>query len=99
MSIYLYMYLSIYVSLSLSLSIDLSIYLSLCLSIEPQIKRPPTNLTLLLESKALLTCGTLGNPKPDITWLKDDELIQVLLEILHLYYAYSSTPTLQLYYN
>ncbi|KAJ3605604.1 hypothetical protein NHX12_027649, partial [Muraenolepis orangiensis] len=41
------------------------------------IKRPPTNLTLLLESKALLPCVTLGNPKPDITWLKDDEIIQV----------------------
>ncbi|CAL8318162.1 unnamed protein product [Lota lota] len=50
---------------------------ALQLKMKPQIKRPPTNLTLLLESKALLPCVTLGNPKPDITWLKDDELIQV----------------------
>ncbi|TMS08539.1 Muscle, skeletal receptor tyrosine protein kinase [Larimichthys crocea] len=43
----------------------------------PQIKRHPTNVTLLLESKASLPCVTLGNPKPDVTWLKDDELIKV----------------------
>lgn len=46
---------------------------------EPQIKRHPTNLTLLVESKAVLPCVTLGNPKPDVTWLKDDELIKVCL--------------------
>ncbi|CAL8341553.1 unnamed protein product [Arctogadus glacialis] len=50
---------------------------ALQLKMRPQIKRPPTNLTLLMESKALLPCVTLGNPKPDITWLKDDELVQV----------------------
>uniref|UniRef100_H3BWN1 receptor protein-tyrosine kinase n=1 Tax=Tetraodon nigroviridis TaxID=99883 RepID=H3BWN1_TETNG len=44
---------------------------------EPQIKRHPTNLTLLVESKAVLPCVTLGNPKPDVTWLKDDELIKI----------------------
>lgn len=44
---------------------------------EPQIKRHPTNLTLLVEAKAVLPCVTLGNPKPDVTWLKDDELIKV----------------------
>lgn len=46
-------------------------------SSEPQIKRHPTNLTLLVEAKAVLPCVTLGNPKPDVTWLKDDELIKV----------------------
>lgn len=25
----------------------------------------------------MLPCVTLGNPKPDLTWLKDDELIKV----------------------
>ncbi|KAF3848895.1 hypothetical protein F7725_015392 [Dissostichus mawsoni] len=44
---------------------------------EPQIKRHPTNVTLLVESKAVLPCVTLGNPKPDVTWLKDDELIKI----------------------
>uniref|UniRef100_A0A3Q1H6M9 receptor protein-tyrosine kinase n=1 Tax=Acanthochromis polyacanthus TaxID=80966 RepID=A0A3Q1H6M9_9TELE len=44
---------------------------------KPQIKRHPTNVTLLVESKAVLPCVTLGNPKPDVTWLKDDELIKV----------------------
>ncbi|KAG7216624.1 hypothetical protein INR49_023333 [Caranx melampygus] len=50
---------------------------ALQLKMKPQIKRHPTNLTLLLESKAVLPCVTLGNPKPDVTWLKDDELIKI----------------------
>uniref|UniRef100_A0AAQ5YCL8 receptor protein-tyrosine kinase n=2 Tax=Amphiprion ocellaris TaxID=80972 RepID=A0AAQ5YCL8_AMPOC len=50
---------------------------ALQLKMKPQIKRHPTNLTLLIESKAVLPCVTLGNPKPDVTWLKDDELIKV----------------------
>ncbi|XP_014196034.1 muscle, skeletal receptor tyrosine-protein kinase [Haplochromis burtoni] len=50
---------------------------ALQLKMKPQIKRHPTNLTLLVESKAVLPCVTLGNPKPDVTWLKDDELIKV----------------------
>ncbi|KAM6902973.1 LOW QUALITY PROTEIN: muscle, skeletal receptor tyrosine-protein kinase [Xenentodon cancila] len=50
---------------------------ALQLKMKPQIKRHPTNVTLLIESKAVLPCVTLGNPKPDITWLKDDELIKV----------------------
>ncbi|XP_077353469.1 muscle, skeletal receptor tyrosine-protein kinase [Festucalex cinctus] len=50
---------------------------ALQLKMKPQIKRHPTNVTLLVESKAVLPCVTLGNPKPDITWLKDDELIKV----------------------
>ncbi|KAJ0015483.1 hypothetical protein NQD34_009103 [Periophthalmus magnuspinnatus] len=44
---------------------------------EPQIKRHPTNVTLLIDSKAVLPCVTFGNPKPDVTWLKDDELIKL----------------------
>uniref|UniRef100_A0A3Q2QBR9 receptor protein-tyrosine kinase n=1 Tax=Fundulus heteroclitus TaxID=8078 RepID=A0A3Q2QBR9_FUNHE len=50
---------------------------ALQLKMKPQIKRQPTNVTLLIESKAVLPCVTLGNPKPDVTWLKDDELIKV----------------------
>uniref|UniRef100_A0A672J2L5 receptor protein-tyrosine kinase n=1 Tax=Salarias fasciatus TaxID=181472 RepID=A0A672J2L5_SALFA len=50
---------------------------ALQLKMKPQIKRHPTNVTLLIESKAVLPCVTLGNPKPDITWLKDDELIKI----------------------
>ncbi|XP_062291107.1 muscle, skeletal receptor tyrosine-protein kinase [Scomber scombrus] len=50
---------------------------ALQLKMKPQIKRHPTNVTLLVESKAVLPCVTLGNPKPDVTWLKDDELIKV----------------------
>uniref|UniRef100_A0A673A9T4 receptor protein-tyrosine kinase n=1 Tax=Sphaeramia orbicularis TaxID=375764 RepID=A0A673A9T4_9TELE len=50
---------------------------ALQLKMKPQIKRHPTNVTLLIESKAVLPCVTLGNPKPDVTWLKDDELIKI----------------------
>ncbi|KAM3874319.1 muscle, skeletal receptor tyrosine-protein kinase [Diretmus argenteus] len=50
---------------------------ALQLKMKPQIKRHPTNVTLLIESKAVLPCVTLGNPKPDVTWLKDDELVKV----------------------
>ncbi|KAM7393131.1 hypothetical protein PAMA_007992 [Pampus argenteus] len=50
---------------------------ALQLKMKPQIKRHPTNVTLLVESKAVLPCVTFGNPKPDVTWLKDDELIKV----------------------
>ncbi|KAM4719708.1 muscle, skeletal receptor tyrosine-protein kinase [Anableps anableps] len=50
---------------------------ALQLKMKPQIKRQPTNVTLLIESKAVLPCVTLGNPKPDVTWLKDDELIKI----------------------
>ncbi|XP_058473273.1 muscle, skeletal receptor tyrosine-protein kinase [Solea solea] len=50
---------------------------ALQLKMKPQIKRHPNNVTLLLDSKAVLPCVTLGNPKPDVTWLKDDELIKI----------------------
>lgn len=44
---------------------------------EPQIKRHPTNMTLVVESKAVLPCLTLGYPKPEISWIKEDDLIKV----------------------
>ncbi|KAI5100042.1 muscle, skeletal receptor tyrosine-protein kinase isoform 1 precursor [Silurus meridionalis] len=50
---------------------------ALQLKMEPQIKRHPTNVTLLLESKAVLPCVTLGYPKPDISWIKGGDLIKV----------------------
>ncbi|XP_072514899.1 muscle, skeletal receptor tyrosine-protein kinase isoform X1 [Salminus brasiliensis] len=50
---------------------------ALQLKMKPQIKRHPTNVTLLLESKAVLPCLTLGYPKPDISWMKNDDFIKV----------------------
>ncbi|KAK3521965.1 hypothetical protein QTP70_020451 [Hemibagrus guttatus] len=50
---------------------------ALQLKMKPQIKRHPTNVTLLLESKAVLPCVTLGYPKPEVSWLKGDDLIKV----------------------
>ncbi|XP_056289248.1 muscle, skeletal receptor tyrosine-protein kinase [Pseudoliparis swirei] len=60
---------------------------ALQLKMKPQIKRHPTNLTLLIESKAVLPCITLGNPKPDVTWLKDDELIKISARVTILDYG------------
>uniref|UniRef100_A0A8C7X3E4 receptor protein-tyrosine kinase n=1 Tax=Oryzias sinensis TaxID=183150 RepID=A0A8C7X3E4_9TELE len=45
---------------------------ALQLKMKPQIKQQPRNLTLVITSKAVLPCFTLGNPKPEITWLKDN---------------------------
>ncbi|XP_030623308.1 muscle, skeletal receptor tyrosine-protein kinase isoform X2 [Chanos chanos] len=50
---------------------------ALQLKMKPQIKRHPTNVTLLQESKAVLPCVTLGYPKPDIYWIKDEYKIEV----------------------
>lgn len=44
---------------------------------EPQIKKHPSNVTQLIESKAVLQCVTLGNPKPDIIWMKDESVVKV----------------------
>ncbi|XP_056322391.1 muscle, skeletal receptor tyrosine-protein kinase [Danio aesculapii] len=50
---------------------------ALQLKMKPQIKRHPTNMTLILESKAVLPCLSLGYPKPEISWIKEDDLIKV----------------------
>ncbi|XP_067288700.1 muscle, skeletal receptor tyrosine-protein kinase [Pseudorasbora parva] len=50
---------------------------ALQLKMKPQIKRHPTNMTLVVESKAVLPCLTLGYPKPEISWIKEDDLIKV----------------------
>ncbi|NP_956202.2 muscle, skeletal receptor tyrosine-protein kinase isoform 3 precursor [Danio rerio] len=49
---------------------------ALQLKMKPQIKRHPTNMTLILESKAVLPCLSLGYPKPEISWIKEDDLIK-----------------------
>jgi len=35
-------------------------------------------MTLVVESKAVLPCLTLGYPKPEISWIKEDDLIKVI---------------------
>ncbi|KAJ8286358.1 hypothetical protein GJAV_G00037740 [Gymnothorax javanicus] len=50
---------------------------ALQMKMKPTIKRHPTNVTLLIDSKAVLPCVTLGNPKPEISWIKDDDLVKV----------------------
>ncbi|KAJ8260943.1 hypothetical protein COCON_G00166660 [Conger conger] len=51
---------------------------ALQMKMKPEIKRHPTNVTLLIDSKAVLPCVTLGNPKPHISWIKDDDLVKIL---------------------
>ncbi|XP_057177656.1 muscle, skeletal receptor tyrosine-protein kinase-like [Triplophysa rosa] len=60
---------------------------ALQLKMKPEIKRHPTNVTLLLESKAVLPCVALGYPKPEITWIKDEDLIKVNSRISVLEYG------------
>lgn len=50
---------------------------ALQLKMKPQIKRHPINITMLIDSKAVLPCVTLGYPKPDITWIKDEDLVKL----------------------
>uniref|UniRef100_A0A8C4SS33 receptor protein-tyrosine kinase n=1 Tax=Erpetoichthys calabaricus TaxID=27687 RepID=A0A8C4SS33_ERPCA len=45
---------------------------ALQVKMRPQIKRHPSNVTLLNGSKAVLLCGAVGNPKPDVSWLRDE---------------------------
>uniref|UniRef100_A0A3B3DVC6 receptor protein-tyrosine kinase n=1 Tax=Oryzias melastigma TaxID=30732 RepID=A0A3B3DVC6_ORYME len=55
---------------------------ALQLKMKPQIKQQPRNLTLVITSKAVLPCFTLGNPKPEITWLKDNNPLSDSITIL-----------------
>uniref|UniRef100_A0A3B3QP89 receptor protein-tyrosine kinase n=1 Tax=Paramormyrops kingsleyae TaxID=1676925 RepID=A0A3B3QP89_9TELE len=47
---------------------------ALQLKMKPQIKKHPNNVTQLIESKVVLQCVTMGNPKPDINWMKDEDV-------------------------
>ncbi|KAK7126172.1 hypothetical protein R3I93_021530 [Phoxinus phoxinus] len=50
---------------------------ALQLKMKPQIKRHPINMTSVVESKAVLPCLALGYPKPEVSWIKEDDLIKV----------------------
>ncbi|XP_023664282.1 muscle, skeletal receptor tyrosine-protein kinase [Paramormyrops kingsleyae] len=50
---------------------------ALQLKMKPQIKKHPNNVTQLIESKVVLQCVTMGNPKPDINWMKDEDVVKV----------------------
>ncbi|XP_041915077.1 muscle, skeletal receptor tyrosine-protein kinase isoform X1 [Alosa sapidissima] len=50
---------------------------ALQLKMKPQIKRHPMDITMLVDSKAVLPCVTLGYPKPDITWIKDEDVVKL----------------------
>lgn len=99
MSVFFFKILYIHIPITVALKHKAKCILSV-FPTEPQIKRHPTNVTLLVESKAVLPCVTLGNPKPDVTWLKDDELIKVCHPFLNiLYIKDSDIPHLGLVYS
>ncbi|XP_041042779.1 muscle, skeletal receptor tyrosine-protein kinase [Carcharodon carcharias] len=45
---------------------------ALQVKMKPKITRPPTDVRVLLGSKVVLPCSTMGNPKPTISWIKDE---------------------------
>lgn len=40
------------------------------------IKIPPSFVEALLGESLTLSCGALGNPKPNITWRKEDNTVE-----------------------
>ncbi|XP_042188566.1 muscle, skeletal receptor tyrosine protein kinase isoform X2 [Callorhinchus milii] len=49
---------------------------ALQVKMKPKITRPPTDVKVLLGSKVVLPCGTMGNPKPVISWIKDEAALK-----------------------
>ncbi|XP_069779050.1 muscle, skeletal receptor tyrosine-protein kinase [Narcine bancroftii] len=49
---------------------------ALQVKMKPKIIRPPTDVRVLLGSKVVLPCSTMGNPKPAISWFKDETALK-----------------------
>ncbi|XP_072373434.1 muscle, skeletal receptor tyrosine protein kinase-like isoform X2 [Scyliorhinus torazame] len=49
---------------------------ALQVKMKPTITRPPTDVRVLLGSKVVLPCRTMGNPKPAISWIKDESALK-----------------------
>ncbi|XP_072904686.1 muscle, skeletal receptor tyrosine-protein kinase isoform X2 [Hemitrygon akajei] len=49
---------------------------ALQVKMKPKIIRPPTDVRALLGSKVVLPCSTMGNPKPTISWIKDENSLK-----------------------
>ncbi|XP_038660065.1 muscle, skeletal receptor tyrosine-protein kinase isoform X2 [Scyliorhinus canicula] len=49
---------------------------ALQVKMKPTITRPPTDVRVLLGSKVVLPCSTMGNPKPAISWIKDESALK-----------------------
>ncbi|XP_067886737.1 muscle, skeletal receptor tyrosine-protein kinase [Heterodontus francisci] len=49
---------------------------ALQVKMKPKITRPPTDVRVLLGSKVVLPCSTMGNPKPAISWIKDETALK-----------------------
>ncbi|XP_067839673.1 muscle, skeletal receptor tyrosine-protein kinase [Heptranchias perlo] len=49
---------------------------ALQVKMKPKITRPPTDVKVLLGSKVVLPCNTMGNPKPAISWIKDESALK-----------------------
>ncbi|XP_032874052.1 muscle, skeletal receptor tyrosine-protein kinase isoform X2 [Amblyraja radiata] len=49
---------------------------ALQVKMKPKIIRPPTDVRALLGSKVVLPCSTMGNPKPAISWIRDETALK-----------------------
>ncbi|XP_004677498.1 PREDICTED: muscle, skeletal receptor tyrosine-protein kinase isoform X3 [Condylura cristata] len=49
---------------------------ALQVKMKPKITRPPINVKIIEGLKAVLPCTTMGNPKPEVSWIKGDSALR-----------------------
>ncbi|EPY85845.1 muscle, skeletal receptor tyrosine-protein kinase isoform 1 [Camelus ferus] len=49
---------------------------ALQVKMKPKITRPPINVKIIEGLKAVLPCTTMGNPKPSVSWIKEDSALR-----------------------
>ena len=54
---------------------DIAAFLFCDLLVPPSIEEGPTEVAVTVETRAMLMCDTLGLPKPEVTWEKNQKII------------------------